>query len=64
MSTGQTLRVCGAALLDPYVLQLPPAGTHRSDSREHAGASFPVTCSLSYASRKKAPFSRLASAVY
>ena len=29
MSTGQTLRVCGAALPEFYLLQLPLAGTHR-----------------------------------
>ena len=37
MSTGQTLRVCGGALLDLYVLQLLPAGTHCSESSLASG---------------------------
>ena len=43
MSTDQTLRVCGAALSDLYVLQPPSAGTHLPETLSAAAEDVATT---------------------
>ena len=55
MSTGQTLRVCGAALSDHCALQLLSAGTHRLEPPSAAGEDVTATGSYAYQQGKSRP---------
>ena len=55
MSTGQTLRVCGAALSDHCALQLLSAGTHRLEPPSAAVEDVTATGSCAYQQGKSRP---------
>ena len=55
MSTGQTLRVCGAALSDHCALQLLSAGTHRLEPPSAAVEDVTATGSYAYQQGKSRP---------